>query len=440
MSRYAALSALALLGACAEQAADPAAPVEAPEAQAVTLDAVAEDYVKVSLALEAHDPGFVDAYYGPEEWRTAAEAEAAGLDAVSDRIDALLERAAQAEPDAEDELSDDRKAFLIAHMEAMQTRVRMARGETVPFDEETQSLYGVVAPEPDMEEVEAALAAIGDLLPGEDPLWRRVDDFKKRLEIPDENLQAVMDAAIEECRARTMDHVALPEDEFFHMELVTDQPWSGYNWYQGGHESLIEINTDLPVRIDRAVDLGCHEGYPGHHTLNSLREARMVEDRGWIEFTMFPLYAPTALIAEGTANYGIDMAFTPNEREAFERDVLYPLAGIDPALAETNAALREDMQALRLMRADTARDYLDGDIDAETYKDRIQRYTLTSPERAAQSLDFTETYRGYVVNYGVGEVMAGQYVDRVGGDDETARWDAFIHAIATPVLPSDLQE
>ena len=88
MIRYTAVSALALLGACAEQAAETSAPEPAePEAGATTapdveaetetgtasLDAVAEDYVKLSLALEAHDPGFVDAYYGPEDWRTAAE-------------------------------------------------------------------------------------------------------------------------------------------------------------------------------------------------------------------------------------------------------------------------------------------------------------------------------------------------------------------------------
>jgi hypothetical protein len=58
----------------------------------------------------------------------------------------------------------------------------------------------------------------------------------------------------------------LPAEESFTLEYVTNQPWSGYNWYKGHYTSLIQINTDLPVAISRALDLACHEGYPGHHT------------------------------------------------------------------------------------------------------------------------------------------------------------------------------
>ena len=93
------------------------------------------------------------------------------------------------------------------------------------------------------------------------------------------------------------------------MAFVTGKSWSGYNYYQGKATSRLEINTDLPIRISRAVDLGCHEGYPGHHVLNALLEQRLVEGKGWVEFSVYPLYSPQSLIAEGSANYGIDLAF-----------------------------------------------------------------------------------------------------------------------------------
>jgi len=69
-----------------------------------------------------------------------------------------------------------------------------------------------------------------------------------------------------------MAHVELPATERFTIEYVTGKSWSGYNWYQGDYKSLIQVNTDLPIYIDRAIDLACHEGYPGHHVYNVLLE------------------------------------------------------------------------------------------------------------------------------------------------------------------------
>ena len=37
------------------------------------MDRAAESYVKLVLAVGQHDPDYVDAFYGPPEWRTEAE-------------------------------------------------------------------------------------------------------------------------------------------------------------------------------------------------------------------------------------------------------------------------------------------------------------------------------------------------------------------------------
>jgi hypothetical protein len=100
------------------------------------------------------------------------------------------------------------------------------------------------------------------------------------------------------------------------------------------------------VPLDRAVDLACHEGYPGHHVYNALLEQALVHERGWVEISMYPLFSPQSLIAEGTANFGIDMALPPAERVAFERDSLFPLAGLDTSLASPNAEVRRIVLAL----------------------------------------------------------------------------------------------
>ena len=181
----------------------------------------------------------------------------------------------------------------------------------------------------------SSLAELDRLLPGRGPIVDRYDAFREKLIVPSNRLARVFDRAIAECRARTLAHVQLPANESFTVEYVTNKPWSGYNWYQGTFRSLIQVNTDLPIYIDRAIDLACHEGYPGHHVYNALLEQHLVRDRGWTEFTIYPLFSPQSLIAEGTANYGIEVAFPGEERLTFERDVPFPVAGLDPAGAPT---------------------------------------------------------------------------------------------------------
>ncbi|MHA7873121.1 MAG: hypothetical protein ACX939_12285, partial [Hyphococcus sp.] len=224
-----------------------------PEASGVALNAYGEAFVKLALGIGLHDPAFVDAYHGPEEWADEAEAEARPLDALEADAAALLIRIAAANADA----PSIRGAMLEKLTRAALARIEMLRGETFAFDEETRLLYDAVAPQYDLATFDAALASIDALLPGEDPLNERVDGFRNSLAIPEDRLQAVFDAAIAECRRRTLAHYDLPETERFSLEFVSDKPWSGYNWYQGDFESLIQVNTDFPIIIDRAVDLGC---------------------------------------------------------------------------------------------------------------------------------------------------------------------------------------
>ena len=118
-------------------------------------------------------------------------------------------------------------------------------------------------------------------------------------------LDAVFQAAIAAARASTLKHIALPAGESFTVEYVTDKPWGGYNWYQGNFHSLIQVNTSLPIYIDRAIDLAAHEGYPGHHVYNVLLEKNLLRDRGWVEFSLYPLFE-AALDRETLAGVVLD--------------------------------------------------------------------------------------------------------------------------------------
>ena len=388
------------------------------------------------LALGERDPGYVDAYYGPTEWREAARANprttadlAAAAEAMQRRLEAI------AAPDAG--LERRRKDFLRAQLTAARTRLRMVQGARLSFAEETLGLYGVRPELRPLSHYDPIIARLERIVPGTGPLAARVEAFNSRFSIPRDRLDAVMRAAMAECRRRTLAHVPLPADESFTLEFVTGQSWSGYNWYQGNYRSLIQVNTDLPVRMARAIDLGCHEGYPGHHAYNMLLERELARGRGWVEYMVYPLYSPQSFIAEGSANYGIALAFPGNERLEYERRVLYPLAGLPAESADAYLQLQEASRALGGARFTLAREFLEGRITRVEALDLLQRYQLASPARAGQSLAFIEQYRAYVINYGLGEEMVRAHVE-AAGPDPARRWAAMVRLLSEPTLPGDL--
>jgi hypothetical protein len=284
------------------------------------------------------------------------------------------------------------------------------------------------------------LAELDRRLPGAGPLLVRYEQYRSAFVIPKERLAAVFDAAIAGCRERTARHVDLPPGEAFTLEYVTDKSWSGYNWYQGNYRSLIQINTDLPIYIDRAIDLACHEGYPGHHVYNALLEKNFVRDRGWVEFSVYALFSPQSLIAEGTANYGIEVAFPDDERRDFERDVLFPAAGLDAARVADYYAIAELVQQLSYAGNEAARRYRNGLIDAAAGAAWLETYALYSPARAAQRVRFVDQYGAYVINYNLGKDLVAAYVERHAGADAERRWREFTQLISSPRLPSALSE
>ena len=426
--RLFALVAILLLGGCASM-----------EKGESALDRIAEDYVRMTLEMGVREPGYVDAYYGPSAWQDAAEASPRSVEALVAEAARLAAELDQVDPTDLGIMERRRRAFLLAQLRAARTRMRMAQGEKLAFAEEAEGLFGVRPALERLSSFDPVLDRIDRLVPGEGPLWSRVDTFQDRFVVPADRLDAVMRAAIDECRRRTQQHIMLPGEEQFTLEFVTGKSWSGYNWYKGDATSLIQINTDLPVRISRAVDLGCHEGYPGHHVFNMLLEERLTESRGWVEFSVYPLYSPQSLIAEGSANYGIDLAFPDEERLKFETEVLYPLAGLPSGPAERYLALQEAMSDLAGARFTIAADYLEGRIDRERAIGLTQQYQLVSRARAEQSIDFVDQYRSYVINYGLGEDMVEAFVE-AAGSDPVSRWRAMERVISEPTLPSDLLE
>ncbi|HEV8631735.1 MAG TPA: hypothetical protein VGV61_15575 [Thermoanaerobaculia bacterium] len=418
-------------------AASPApAPAKA-RAPVNPLDSLAVEYTKLILATGERDPGYVDAYYGPPEWQREAAQAKADLSTIRAGAGRLLSDL-DSVPPPNNSLDGLRRRFLRRQTEALLGRLAMLAGKRLSFDEESRVLYDAVAPHFPESHFQELVAQVAALVPGGGPVNERVDAFQRRFTIPRDRLDAVFQAAIAGCRERTQQHLTLPPGESFVVEYVTGKPWSGYNWYQGNYHSIIQVNTDLPIFIDRAIDLACHEGYPGHHVYNSQLEQHLVRERGWVELSVYPLYSPQSLIAEGSANYGVKLAFPQAERVAFEKARLFPLAGLDPAQADRYYQLLALKEKLSYAGNEAARRYLDGEIKADAAVDWLARYSLQSVERARQRLQFIDTYRSYVINYNLGQDMVSEYVAAKSGGDRARQWQVFVELLSSPRLPSDL--
>jgi hypothetical protein len=426
--------ALALSACVAADLEMPASKVATP---ASAIDEIADAYIKLTLEAGTHEAEWVDAYYGPVALQEAAKANPRSLSALIVDARALMGRIDGALPTITSD-DDRRRAIALRGMlTAADTRLQMLQGRKFGFLEEAKGQFATVPDLKPLSHYDSILGSLERLIPGEGALAVRVDAFNERYTIPKERLQPVFDAAIAACKKRTAQYMALPQGESFTMEFVTGKPWSGYNYYKGNYKSLIQINTDLPIRISRAVDLGCHEGYPGHHVLNLMVEQKLARDKGWKEYEVNPLYSPTSVLSEGSANYGIDLAFPGPERLAFERDVLYPLAGLDPKTAEAYWQMQQMTEALSGARLTIAKMYLDGEVTRGKALELTQKYQLLSPKRAEQQVAFTDHYRSYVINYGWGKDLVRAYIER-GNTNRATRWRRMEKLLSEPTQPADL--
>ena len=234
-----------------------------------------------------------------------------------------------------------RHDYLRRQLQALRARVRMLAGREAHVRRGVAGALrrgrarppGVVL-RGDAERIERAL-------PGHGPLVDRYDAFRQAFVVPPDRLAARLrprDRRVPQPDAAARRSCRRPRAS--PSSTSPNKPWSGYNWYQGNYRSLIQVNTDLPIYIDRAIDLACHEGYPGHHVYNALLEQHLVRDRGWIEFSVYPLFSPQSLIAEGTANYGIEVAFPATSGSRSSATCCFPLAGLDASQAALRAGAR----------------------------------------------------------------------------------------------------
>jgi hypothetical protein len=407
-----------------------------------TLDKLATEYVRLGLEIGQQDSDFVDAFYGPDSLKPeSAEYEYFPKDLFLGKIEKLQSKLIEYIDNEKDTTNRKRGKYIQAQLDAYAERVRIVGGEMTDFDKESMALFGVKAPHYKTAYFEETIEKLNEFLPDEGSIQERFQDLGKRFVIPVEKLDTVMKAAISEARKRTHKHYSIPKNEDFSLEFVNDKAWSGYNWYKGNFTSLIQINTDFPISIERVIDVGSHESYPGHHVFNMLLEENLYNQQGLIETSIYPLFSPQSLIAEGSANYGVDVAFPGDDKIRFTKEVLLPLAGLDTTGITAYFHALELVGELNYAGNEVARGILNGTMTDLEGIEYLKKYGFYSPEKAKQRIAFTRKYRSYVINYNYGKYLVKNYIESKGGtpDNPKKRWDLFGKLLSNQILPIDLK-
>jgi len=399
-------------------------------------DAVARDYLLLALRLDQRIPGLVDGYFGPADLKAQVDMEQ-GRSPARLRQDAadLRERLAGEVPDA------DRRAWLEAQLIALETQAAALAGDPLPYlDHVTRCFAYRPMRRPDAEFDDAA-ATIDALLPGDAALTDRLEAWDRRFEIGTDRLPSVLDWLVARFRARAATTFGLPDGEDLRVSLVRDEPWSGYNWFDGGRQSRVDINLDLPRRAAELVHTVAHETYPGHHLEHAWKEADLVDGQGRLESSILLINTPECLISEGLADLGRQFAVPSDEHVGLLVE-LYDRAGLaiaaDPvaarSAAERTIAIGEHRNTLAAIRGNAAiLRHVDGRSHDEVlaYLRDVGRY---APEVATKRIEFIEhpLWRTYVFVYAEGEALLARWLAVVPESQRVARFGRLLHEPLTP--------
>jgi hypothetical protein len=388
---------------------------------------LAREYVLLGLRFDRLSPGFVDAYVGDPALRRQVEDEPRPLPvALAAQARALLAELPSCG------LAEDRVALLRSQLTALECSARRLAGEPVGFVDEVKAYFGVDIALGDESDYAAAHEELAALLPGSGPLAERYAAYQTADECPPDRLDGMVRDLSSALRDVVRTGYGLPEGETVEYQIVTDEPWSGFNYYLGGLRSRVAINADLPHRLSQLPQLVAHESYPGHHTEHCRKERGLVGTGGRLEHTVFLVNTPECLVAEGLADLGIPASIGAGWGPWAEEIYADLKLGFDGELAERVAAV---LQRLDRSRQDAALLLHDRGASPDEVVAFLRRWMLVPEKRARQSLRFLShpLWRAYTSTYVEGYRLLSAWLEaRPAGQSLGER---FVRLLDEPLTP-----
>jgi hypothetical protein len=390
-----------------------------------------EEFVRLALALNEHLPGYVDAYFGPNEW--SQEAQKAGklpLPELTHRADQLATDGSQAK-----EWDAQRKDFLTHQISAMQMSLRLLAGERVSLVEEAQALYDIQPAWKDEGYFIEYQKWLDDNLPKGSSLKERLENWQNSIEIPIHTVRELLPYITSTLRELTHRKFKLPEEESFVVEFVSDQPWMAYNRYLGEYKSRIEINIDLPMRVNGLAITIAHEGYPGHHTELCMKEIRLIRQMDYQEHLVTLINSPSSVIAEGIATSALETVLTDQELEDWYREEILPRADMTHVDAKQIMEITRAERRMRDLWGNAAFMLHDQKKSPDEIISYLQKYEMSTEKEANRAIQFMSgpLDRSYIFTYTAGYDLLEELFSIADRDKYFAR------LLEEPVTPSQIR-
>ncbi|BBY93470.1 hypothetical protein MGALJ_31390 [Mycobacterium gallinarum] len=386
----------------------------------------------LGLRFDRVEDGYVDSFTGDPELRRIVANEPPPEPAdLTHQAERLL-----AELDAGTDLEQSRAEFIAAHLRALACAGRKFSGQNVGFVDEVDAYFDVRIAKGDPEQYRQAHAKLDEALGGTGPLAERMTAYRAGEEVPPDRLEECIHAFSSALRDRVRAEYPLPDAETITYEVVTDKPWSGFNYYLGNYTSTVAVNADLKQQMSNLPRLVAHESYPGHHTEHCRKEAGLVEGLGQAEQTIFLVNTPQCLMAEGLADLALYATIGPNWGSWAAE--IYADLGLSfdgdraQAVSEAAATLADVRQDAALMLHDEHR-------DVDDVVEFLRRWLLVNDERARQMLRFLSSplWRAYTSTYVEGYRLLRAWLEaRPANVSLTQR---FGRLLDEPLIPSTLR-
>ena len=416
----------------------PRTPAVGGEREVPVPDPIARDYLLLALRLDQRIAGLVDGYFGPADLKARVDTEQLRPPSGWPTTPSPCGRAPRRR-------SPSPTAGAGSTPSSWRSRCRPGRsaGDGLPVPRARDGLLRLTARSARRRRSSTARRPSSRRCSrATGPLAARIVAWDERFTIPVERVRGVVDALLPGFRRRAETLFGLPAGEGLAVSLVRDQPWSGYNWYDGGRRSRVDLNTDLPIRVADLLAVLPHETYPGHHLEHAWHEAHLVDGLGRMEASVLCINAPECLLSEGLADLGRRFAVPPGE----EADLLvevYRLAGLpgldDPAAvreaAERQVAITRALTAVRGVAGNAALMLHADGVPRDEVLAYLERRLLSTPERAAKRLEFIThpLWRTYVFVYFEGERLLRRWLELVPEAEQPARFRRLLAEQLTPV-------
>lgn len=390
------------------------------------LDRDAEAYVRLALAIQRHDPRYLDFYVGPRKWQVEARrGRPLALPILLERASELLAFVRAARP-------SERRTFLEAQIAAMVGFVRILSGQGMTWNQEARILYDVEPREFPAGKFETIRSRLQSLLPGRRALSDRIDAFLAQFRVPARRLEAAIKACLGTLRERTAKMISMPERETLGIRLVRGKPWAAWHRYLGGFRSRVEISADLPAHPASLLVTLAHEAYPGHHTYDSVRDDRLALAARRPEFSLHVLFSPQSVLSEGIANTAPFIVMSPEDRLAFMEETFAPMLVRAPRDYRHYLAVWDALD-LTDVGTEAARLLLEEGRGKGRVAAFMSQYGI-SRRNARKHIRFFRDFRTYMTCYSVGRALVEQSI----GDDRSRR-SRFFQLFARALTPSMLR-